>query len=62
MKALLIASVLLFSLRAMSAEVGEDQKSPCPFADQRKREAKVVEQPKEETKEKPAAEAKVINI
>ena len=52
MKALIIASVLLFSLRAMSSEVGEDKKSPCPYADQGKREGKVVEQPKEDGKEK----------
>lgn len=44
MKALVIASVLFFSLRAMSSEVGENQKSECPFANQSsKREAKVVE-------------------
>ena len=52
MKALLIASVLLFSLRAMSSDLGEDKKSPCPYADQGKRESKVVEEPKEESKEK----------
>jgi hypothetical protein len=52
MKALLIASVLLFSLRAMSAELGEDKKSECQFANQEKREAKVVEQKNEESKEK----------
>lgn len=52
MKALLIASVLLFSLRAISSEVGEDKKSPCPFADQGKRESKVVEQTQVESKEK----------
>jgi hypothetical protein len=52
MKALLIASVLLFSLRAMSAELGEDKKSECQFANQEKREAKVVEQKAEESKEK----------
>jgi hypothetical protein len=59
MKALLIATVLFFSLRAMSAsDIGEDKKSPCPYADQGKREAKVVEQPAEEIKEKaPAATA-----
>jgi hypothetical protein len=43
MKAVVIASVLFFSLRAMSAEVGEDQKGQCPYIDQTsKREAKVV--------------------
>ena len=42
MKALIIASLLFFGLRAMSAEVGEDQKTPCPYANQTaKREAKV---------------------
>lgn len=44
MKALIIASLVFFSLRAMSSEVGEDKKSPCPYADQSsKREAKKVE-------------------
>ena len=43
MKALIISSLLFFSLRAMSSEVGEDQKSSCPYASQTsKREAKVV--------------------
>ena len=43
MKALVIASLLFFSLRAMSSEVGENQKSDCPFANQSaKRDAKVV--------------------
>jgi hypothetical protein len=43
MKAVVIASVLFFTLRAMSAEVGEDQKGQCPYIDQTsKREAKVV--------------------
>lgn len=43
MKALIIASVLFFSLRAMSAEVGEDKKGECAYANQTsKREAKVV--------------------
>ncbi|MBC7539572.1 MAG: hypothetical protein H7281_12180 [Bacteriovorax sp.] len=43
MKALVIASLLFFTLRAMSAEVGEDQKGECPYASQTsKREAKVV--------------------
>ncbi|MBC7715265.1 MAG: hypothetical protein H7177_18105 [Rhizobacter sp.] len=50
MKALIIASLVFFSLRAMSAEVGEEQKSPCPYASQtNKREAKVVEAPATET-------------
>ena len=44
MKALVIASVLFFSLRAMASEVGENQKSECHFANQTsKREAKAVE-------------------
>ena len=43
MKALIISSLLFFSLRAMSSEVGENQKSECPYASQTsKREAKVV--------------------
>jgi hypothetical protein len=43
MKALVIASLLFFGLRAMSAELGEDQKGECPYANQSsKREAKVV--------------------
>lgn len=43
MKALIISSLLFFSLRAMSSEVGEELKSPCQFANQsNKREAKVV--------------------
>lgn len=50
MKALIIASILFFSLRAMSSEVGEDKKSPCPYADQGKREAKQQEQPKEDVR------------
>jgi hypothetical protein len=51
MKALIIASLVFFSLRAMSSEVGEEQKSPCPYAVQtNKREAKIVEKPAEEIK------------
>lgn len=43
MKALVIASLLFFGLRAMSAEEGENKKSECPYAVQtNKREAKVV--------------------
>ena len=43
MKALVIASVLFFSLRAMSSEVGENEKGECPFLNQSsKREAKIV--------------------
>ena len=44
MKALIIGSVLFFSLRAMSSELGEDQKSECPYASQTNlRQKKVVE-------------------
>ena len=40
MKALIISSLLFFSLRAMSSEVGENQKGECPFLNQSsKREA-----------------------
>jgi hypothetical protein len=54
MKALIISSLLFFSLRAMSAEVGEDLKSDCAFTNQSaKREAKEVDssESKEEKKE-----------
>jgi hypothetical protein len=34
MKALILASILFFSLRAMSAELGENQKSECPYSSQ----------------------------
>ena len=45
MKALIISSILFFSLRAMSGEVGEDQKGECAYSSQTsKREAKVVSQ------------------
>ena len=44
MKALIISSLIFFSLRAMSAEVGEDKKSECIQSSQsNKREAKVVD-------------------
>lgn len=44
MKALVIASVLFFTLRAMSAEeVGESQKSTCAAIDGTDREAKIVD-------------------
>lgn len=43
MKALVIASVLFFTLRAMSAEVGEVKKTDCPYLDQSKRAAKMVD-------------------
>ena len=38
--ALVIGAVLFFSLRAMSAEVGEVNKTDCPFIDQANRQAK----------------------
>lgn len=51
MKALIIASILFFSLRAMSAEVGEDKKGECIYSNQStKRDAKVVEAPSTEIK------------
>jgi hypothetical protein len=34
MKALLLAAVVFFSLRAMATVEGEDLKSPCPYANQ----------------------------
>lgn len=46
MKALIISSLLFFSLRAMSAEVGEDKKGECIYSAQSsKRESKVVSGP-----------------
>ena len=61
MKALVIASVLFFSLRAMSGEVGEDQKGECKYASQTsRREAKVVEPTEAEAEIK--KEEAVINI
>lgn len=51
MKALIISSLLFFSLRAMSAEVGEDKKGECIYSSQsNKRDAKVVEAPMSEDK------------
>lgn len=51
MKALIISSLLFFSLRAMSAEVGEDKKGECIYSNQsNKRDAKVVEAPSSEDK------------
>ena len=32
-----------FSVKIFSAEVGEDQKTPCPFANQENRDTKVVD-------------------
>ena len=43
MKALIISSLLFFSLRAMSSEVGQNLKGECSASSQtNKREAKVV--------------------
>jgi hypothetical protein len=45
MKALIILSLSIISLNAFSAEVGEEKKSECIYANQSsKREAKVIEQ------------------
>lgn len=50
MKAIIISALLFFSLRAMSAEVGEDKKGECAHSVQSsKREAKVVEVPASQT-------------
>ena len=55
MKALIISSLLFFSLRAMSSEVGEEKKSDCAFANQsNKREAKVVDAPVKQAAKKEA--------
>lgn len=40
MKLLTLIALSLISLNVFSAEVGEDQKSPCPYADQGARVAK----------------------
>ena len=51
MKALIISSLLFFSLRAMSAEVGQDKKGECIYSSQsNKRDAKVVDAPMTEDK------------
>ena len=51
MKALIISSLVFFSLRAMSGEVGEDKKGECVYSNQsNKRDAKVVEAPMTEDK------------
>jgi len=58
MKSLTVLFIALFSLNVFSAEVGEDKKGECIYADQSKRDAKVVEAPvsqeikKEESKTK----------
>ena len=55
MRALIIASLVFFSLRAMAAEVGEDKKGECIYASQsQKREAKVVEAPAQEKQKEEA--------
>ena len=51
MKTLIILSLTIVSLNAFSADVGEDKKADCKFANQSaKRDAKIVEAPVEETK------------
>ncbi len=51
MKALIILSLSIISLNAFSAEVGEEKKSECAYANQsNKREAKVVDAPAKEIK------------
>lgn len=58
MKSLTVLFIALFSLNVFSAEIGEDKKGECIYADQSKRDAKVVEAPvsqeikKEESKTK----------
>lgn len=61
MKALLIASTLFFSLRAMSAEIGENKKSECQFANQDKREAKVVTDDKQEEVKPKVEDSKAVS-
>ena len=52
MKAIIISSLLFFSLRAMSAEVGEDKKGECIYSQQsNKREAKIVAPTETDVKE-----------
>lgn len=51
MKALIISSLVFFSLRAMSGELGEDKKGECVYSNQsNKRETKVVDAPMTEDK------------
>ena len=45
MKALIISALLFFSVRAMSAIVGENSNSVCINSPQNGREVKVVEKP-----------------
>lgn len=48
MKALIISALLFFSVRAMSATVGQDLKGKCIYSPQSGREVKVVEKPNQE--------------
>ncbi|RPJ77976.1 MAG: hypothetical protein EHM20_05035 [Alphaproteobacteria bacterium] len=58
MKAVIVASVLFFSLRAMSGEVGEDKKGECIYASQNlKREAKIVAPVETEIRKETATKA-----
>lgn len=60
MKALLIAAIVFFGLKAMAADVGEEPKSPCPYTNQSiSREAKIVEH--DTTSEPVEKEAKTIS-
>lgn len=45
MKALIISALLFFTVRAMSATVGQDLKGDCIYSPQSGREVKVVEKP-----------------
>lgn len=56
MKLLILITISIASLNVFSAELGEDQKSECKYADQSvKREAKIVAQVETETtKPKPS--------
>lgn len=45
MKALIISALLFFTVRAMSATVGQDLKGDCIYSPQSGREVKVVEEP-----------------
>lgn len=45
MKSLTVLFIALVSFNVFSAEVGEDKKGECIYADQSKRDAKVVEAP-----------------
>ena len=56
MKALIILSLSIISLNAFSAEVGEEKKSDCSYANQsNKREAKIVDAPAKEVSAKKEA-------